>query len=202
MAMEYVNRRGDQYRIYARKTKKGNLSYYMAMKSDGVLVESIPDGYEIYEDPNARVYIRKIRPKVFTDEEISLVEDGVRKYSALTNFRIQLKDNSIVIFEPDQDDDWVKQICSFFAPWDTERVVEAIQKHLSYSQVMRFVIVDRELRTFEVERWWFSEEEWMSLGTSDNLAELVRKYCRHLGRESLYDLSFYSDLLPTGEAEF
>ncbi len=190
MAMEYVNRRGDQYHIYARKTKKGNLSYYMAMKSDGVLVESIPDGYEIYEDPNARVYISKIRPRVFTDEEISLVENGVRKYSALTDFRIQLKDNSIVIFEPDQGDDWVKKISSLFAPYDSERVVEVLQKSLSYSQVMRFVLVDKRSRTFEVERWWFSEEEWMDLDSSDSLAELVRKYCRHLGRESLYDLSY------------
>ncbi len=189
MAMEYVNRRGDQYHIYARKTKKGNFSYYMAMKSDGVLVESIPDGYEIYEDPNARVYISKIRPRVFTDEEISLVENGVRKYSALTDFRIQIKDNSIVIFEPDQGDDWVKKISSLFAPYDSERVVEALQKSLSYSQVMRFVLVDKKSRTFEVERWWFSEDEWMDLDSSYNLAELVRKYCRHLGRESLYDLS-------------
>ena len=147
MAMEYVNRRGDQYHIYARKTKKGNLSYYMAMKSDGILMESIPDGYEICEGPNARVYISKIRPRVLADEETSLVEDGVRKYSALTDFRIQLKGSTIVIFEPDQSDDWVKEISSLLAPCDSERAVEALQRSMSYSQVMRFVLIDMFLST-------------------------------------------------------
>ena len=190
MAVEYMNRRRDQYRLYARKTKKGNLSYYMAMESDGFLVGSMPDGYEIYEDPNARVYIRKIRPRVFTDEEISLVENAVRKYSALTDFRIELKDNSIIVFEPDQSDDWIAEISKLLAPFNSERAIREIRKTMSYSQVMRFVLVDRESRAFEVERWWFSEDEWMYLDCSGDLGKLVRKYCRHLGRETLYDLSY------------
>jgi hypothetical protein len=190
MSLEYVNRRGKQYHLYARKTKKGNLSYYMAMKSDDMLVDSIPDGYEIYEDSNARVYVRKIRPRIFTDEEISLVENGVRRYSALSDFRIELKDNSIIVFEPDQDDDWITGISKLLAPFQIERAVRAIKKNMSYSQVMRFVLVDRKSRTFDVERWWFSEDEWMYLDSADDLAKLVRKYCRHLGRESLYELPY------------
>jgi len=190
MAVEYVNRRGQQYRLYARKTKKDKLSYYMGMKSEGMLVDSIPDGYEIYEDPNARVYIRKMRPRVFTDAEVSLVESAVREYSALTDFRIELKGNSIVVFEPDQSDDWVAQISRLLAPFEMERAIKAIKKNMSYSQVMRFVLVDRRLCTFEVERWWFTEDEWMYLDGSDDLGKLVRKYCRHLGRETLYDLPY------------
>jgi hypothetical protein len=190
MAVEYVNRRGKQYRLYARKTKKGNLSYYMAMKSEGALVDSMPHGYEIYEDPNARVYIRKIRPRIFTDAEVSLVESAVRKYSALTDFRIELKGNSIVVFEPDQTDDWIAEISKLLAPFNPGRAVREIRKTMSYSQVMRFVLVDRESRTFEVERWWFTEDEWMYLDGPDDLGKLVRKYCRHLGRESLYELPY------------
>ena len=155
-----------------------------------MLVDSVPDGYEIYEDANARVYVRKIRPRIFTDEEISLVENGVRRYSALSDFRIQLKDNNIIVFEPGQDDDWITGISKFLAPFQIERAVRAIKKNMSYSQVMRFVLVDRNSRTFDVERWWFTEDEWMYLDSADDLAELVRKYCRHLGRESLYDLPY------------
>ena len=190
MAVEYVNRKGDRYRLYVRKTKKGNLSYYMAMKSDGDMVEAMPDGYEIYEDPNARVYVRKIRPKVFTDREISLVESGVKKYSALTDFKIEVKDNSIVIFEPDQGDDWIEKISTILAPFSPGRAIKELRKAVSYSQIMRFVLVDKKSRTFEVERWWFSEDEWLYIDSSDNLSELVKKYCRHLGRESFYDLPY------------
>jgi hypothetical protein len=41
-----------------------------AMKSEGQLADRIPEGFEIYENPNAQVFLRRIPPKIITDEEL------------------------------------------------------------------------------------------------------------------------------------
>ena len=64
MAIEYVNRPGDAYYLHEAKTNIGNPKYYFSMKKEGDLVNSIPEGCEIYENPNAQVFLRKITPKV------------------------------------------------------------------------------------------------------------------------------------------
>ena len=110
MAVEYVNRKRDKYYLHEGKTKKGNPRYHFSRKSDGVLVESVPQGYEIYEDPNARVYLRKIPPRIFANEEISIVEKGVKKYSGAKNFKVDVKKGAIVVFLPDQDKDYLKEV--------------------------------------------------------------------------------------------
>ena len=50
-------------------------------QSDGKLVESIPGDYEIYENPNAQVFLRKVTPKIIAAEEVSIVENGIKKFS-------------------------------------------------------------------------------------------------------------------------
>jgi hypothetical protein len=47
------------------------------MKSEGDLVEGIPEGFEVYENPNARVFLRKVQPKIITDEGVEVVKRGL-----------------------------------------------------------------------------------------------------------------------------
>ncbi len=47
------------------------------MKSEGDLVEGIPEGFEVYENPNAQVFLRKVQPKTITDEEVEVVKRGL-----------------------------------------------------------------------------------------------------------------------------
>jgi hypothetical protein len=194
MAVEYVNRKRDRYYLHERKTKKGNPSYFFSKKEDGVLVESIPDGFEIYENPNAQVFLRKIRPKIFTDEELSIVEKAVKKYSAVEHFVVDVKDNSIVVLLPDQDLDQLKAIFSRFILPGSTKLDEIFEERTSYSPMMRFVLVDKEKREFDVERWCFlgSIDGWIDIDSSNDLAKLAKRYCKHLGRESLYNLSSFN----------
>jgi hypothetical protein len=41
----------------------------------------MPDGFEIYENPNAQVFIRKIPPQFITDDEKAIVEDGICRFA-------------------------------------------------------------------------------------------------------------------------
>ena len=195
MAVEYVNRKGDTYYLHEGETKKGNPRYYFSKKKDGVLVESIPDGHEIYENPNAQVFLRKIPPKIFTDKEISTVEKGVRKYSGLRDFKVDVKKNAIVVFLPDQNPDFLKSALSRLAPHiGSSELGEIFTQVSSYSPMMRFVLVGKKNREFAVERWCFlgSIDDWIFIDNSNDLAKLVKKYCRHLGKDSFYNLASFN----------
>jgi hypothetical protein len=56
--------------------------------------------------------------------------------------------------------------------------------------MMRFILTDPAERTFDVQRWCFrgSVENWIYLDDGKPLAALLKKYVRHLGKESFYQL--------------
>ncbi|KON27026.1 hypothetical protein AC481_05930 [miscellaneous Crenarchaeota group archaeon SMTZ-80] len=190
MAIKYINSRGDTYYLHEGKTKTGKPKYFFSMKKDGVLVDSIPAGYEIYENPNAQVFLRKILPKIFTDEEINIVENIIKKCTKLTRFKIDIKGNKITVFLPDQDIDSLKQIFSTSAYSSDFKLNQLLSRVLTYSPMMRFVLVNEKKRIFQVERMCFlgSIDDWIFLDESSNLAQLVERYAGHLGKESFFDL--------------
>ena len=53
MPITHVNAKGKTYYLHQGTTKTGKPKYHFAMKSEGALVQSIPVGFEIYENPNA-----------------------------------------------------------------------------------------------------------------------------------------------------
>jgi len=56
--------------------------------------------------------------------------------------------------------------------------------------MMRFLLVDDQHRTFLTQRYCFigSIDDWIDIGTPGKLATLVKKYVKHLGKESYFDL--------------
>jgi hypothetical protein len=53
--------------LHRGKTKLGNPKYFFALRDEGDLVEVIPAGYEVYENPNAQVFLRRTQSQVITD---------------------------------------------------------------------------------------------------------------------------------------
>jgi len=74
----YSNRRGAEYYLHVGRTKKGNHRYYFSMKNTGELATEVPEGYEIYEDQNDRLYLRRIQPRLTVDEETEIIEKEIR----------------------------------------------------------------------------------------------------------------------------
>lgn len=189
MSVVYINRSGDTYYLHQGITKKGNPKYYFSRNDDGILVDSIPEGYEIYENPNARVFLRRISPRIFTEEEITIAQNNVKKRSALKDFKIDIRRKAIVVFEPDQDIDALTAIISAFPGRDSAETEEILREFLTYSPTMRFVLEDAKQREFRVERMCYigPEADWLFLSTGD-LKTLAKQFCYHLGRESFYEL--------------
>src|SRR5499426_3350583 len=77
----HTNAKGKTYYLHQGTTKTGKPKYHFSMQSEGTLAASIPVGFEIYENPNAQVFLRRIPPKIITDEERQVVEDGMRQYA-------------------------------------------------------------------------------------------------------------------------
>jgi hypothetical protein len=193
MAITHVNRRGQTYYLHQGTRKTGKAHYYFSMKNKGPLAETIPDGYEIYEKPNGQVFLRKKTPKVIADAEVAVVEAAARRAVPRDQPLVEVEKNSIVIHLPHQSRaDW-EQFAEKMSPFGRlglDKMIGQLQRLDSYHPEMRFILVNEETRAFRAERWCYrgSIDGWWPLSGNAPLAELVARYCPHLGKESFFDL--------------
>lgn len=192
MAIEYINRRGKKYYLHEGKTKTGKPKYFFSMKPEGFLVDTLPVGYEIYENPNAQVFLRKTIPQLVEPEEIAIVQAGVKKYAKLEYFMVDVKGSHIIIYLCDQNVDGLMDLITSTGK-DTTAIKDRLVQSFSYSPMMQFVLTGVKTREFRVERWCFlgSVDNWLFLDASTDLKALVKKYVRHLGQDSFFELTPY-----------
>jgi hypothetical protein len=190
MTATYTNRKGKTYYLHQGKTKLGNPKYFFALRDEGNLVATIPPGYEVYENPNGQVYLRRIQTQIITDEEVAVVESGIRQYCRLERFIVDVKKNAIVIHTPDQDVDSLADTFSFLVGSRNAKVEAALDRVMTFSPMLQFVLTDAANRLFRTERYCFlgSIDDWITIGDKDELPQLVKSYVKHLGEESFYDL--------------
>jgi hypothetical protein len=190
MTATYTNRKGKTYYLHQGKTKLGNPKYFFALRDEGNLVATIPPGYEVYENPNGQVYLRRIQTQIITDEEVAVVESGIRQYCRLERFIVDVKKNAIVIHTPDQDVDSLADTFSFLVGSRNAKVEAALDRVMTFSPMLQFVLTDKANRLFRTERYCFlgSIDDWITIGDKDELPQLVKSYVKHLGEESFYDL--------------
>jgi len=183
MPVKYENFKGDVYYLIKKKTKKGNWRYYFTKNKKGNLVDSIPEGYEIDEKPNGNVYLIKERPKLITEKEKTMVEKGVKRHSDVDYFKVYIKEEKITIYTAK---DTTKTLKDHLGPFFNEKEFE---KYLNFTAVLRFILVHEDERIFELERYCFrgSIDDWIFLDAG-KLEVLVEEYCKHLGKDSFYNL--------------
>ena len=185
MPVTHTNRRGQTYYLHAGTTRTGKARYWFSTKADGPLVGSIPEGHEVYENPGAQVFLRKVVPQLVTPAEVAVVEDGLGRYAPGRNCIVDVQKEHIVVYHAER------------VTLDLEGfglgVRELPVRYRDYMKVMRFTLVDEEARTFRVQRWCFrgSIDRWIDLwmsGSEGKLPDLVEKFCTHIGRESFFEL--------------
>ena len=102
MPVTHVNRKRDTYYLHAGKTKTGKPRYWFSTKADGDLVESIPEGYEVYENPDSQVFLRKIVPQLVTPAEVAVVKHGLERYAPGQNCLVDVQGDQIVVHHAEQ----------------------------------------------------------------------------------------------------
>ena len=105
MPITHTNAKGQTFSLYQGTTKTGKPKYYFAMQSEGILAQALPAGYEIYENPNAQVFLRRIPPKIIMDEERQIVEDGMRRYATVKDYKIDVRGKALLIYTAIQEID-------------------------------------------------------------------------------------------------
>jgi hypothetical protein len=188
----HTNAKGQTFSLYQGTTKTGKPKYYFAMQSEGTLATAIPAGYEIYENPNAQVFLRRIPPKIITDEERRIVDEGMRTYATVKDYKVDVKGNAILIYTAEQDIEALAEILSRTHPNPLENVelMTNLRKAIHFSPMLVFQLVDGTRRTFQTQRYCFlgSVDDWIKIGKPGKLATLVKKYVKHLGQDSYVEL--------------
>jgi hypothetical protein len=178
------------YYLHRGTTKTGKPKYFFSMRSEGDLIERIPEGYEVYEHPNAQVYLQRIQPKLISDAEVQVVQAEIGRHPHLRDCRVDVKKNVITVYEPNQDVDDSADRLAGYGVMAINNIRDLMRRSLTYTAVLRFVLEDEEERVFIAERFCFlgSIDDWIQIGQSGPLTKLVRSCIRHIGRDSLYEL--------------
>jgi hypothetical protein len=188
----HTNAKGQTFSLYQGTTKTGKPKYYFAMQSEATLAKAIPAGYEIYENPNAQVFLRRISPKIITDEECQIVAEGMRTYAEVKDYKVDVRGSAILIYTADQDMETLAAIvCNPHASRDENtRRMTLLRQGIHYSPMLVFQLIDAQRRTFQTQRYCFlgSVDDWIEIGKPGKLTRLVKRYVKHLGQDSYVEL--------------
>lgn len=185
------NRRGDTYYLHEGRTKTGKPRYFFSRKQDGTLAESIPAGFETYESPNALVLLRKKVPVLMSDDETRVVTDAVKQNARARKAIVEAKGTAITVFMPSMDpDETADELAADFPFADRAGLRSVLECSIYYSPMMRFVLQGEEKREYQAERWCSMGgiDDWIDIGSPGSLPKLAHQFCRHLGRDSFFEL--------------
>jgi hypothetical protein len=192
MPITHINAKGKTYYLHQGTTKTGKPKYHFSPKLEGNLVAAIPDGYEIYEHPNAQVFLRQAQPKIITDSERQVVENGMKRFSGVSHYKLDVKGNEISIYTAAQHTEALHAILQTFpgAMEKRAQVEEVLNRSAHYAPVMKFELIDENRRLFATQRYCYrgSIDDWIYIGTSGELPLLVRRYVKHIDKESFFEL--------------
>ncbi len=159
-AVQHVNRKCDTYYLHQGRTKTGKPKYFFSRQSEGELCRQLPDEFEIYENPRGQVFCRRIQPKLIREQEIEAVRDAIRNCGKQLFAGVDVKKKDIIIYERED-------------------------------ACFKFSLCDDDKRLFAASRWCFlgSIDGWFPLCSRPApLSQLAKKYCRHIGEESFFEL--------------
>ena len=169
MAVSHLSRAGKTYYLNTGPKRGGGVQYFFSTKSNGKLVESVPEGFEVYENVGGQVFLRRRKPRLIRDHEHDYILRGIEAYRRGRGYRTEVRDKTLTIHQSDRGSD---------VRW------------AHYQAVFRFILVDPEQRLFAPERYCFrgSVDNWISVGPEESIEKLASEYLKHLGQDSMFDL--------------
>jgi hypothetical protein len=187
------NRRGHEYYLHEGKTKTGKVSYFFSRKTDGVLAAAMPPGFEVYETGDGLIVLRKMIPCLVTSEEVTVVYAALKENAKARSAYLDARGDAITVFMPDIDVEEGAEDISARVPsplFNKARLMTILERSQTFSPRMRFVLMDEKTREFSAERWCYSSgiDDWVYIGNCGPLPKLARQFCRHLGKESFFEL--------------
>ena len=189
MNIQHTTRTGKTYYLHVGQGKSGKPNYFFSTEPEGPLVNSVPEGFEIYENVGGQVFLRRKQPKLITDEELAMVQEALKRHAEEWRYRVEVKKTAVIIHEAPDNTAGLERIA---LPWISKTTVkESVIQNATYMAVMRFVLADPEKRLFVAERFCFrgSVNDWIDIGgPAQKLSVVLKKFIKHLGKESIFEL--------------
>jgi hypothetical protein len=194
MAVKFTNRRKDLYYLHVGQTKTGKRRYYLSKNSSGTLAKKLPAGFEVYENPEkGRLYLRKKRPSRILPLEHQMLADGIRKYAQIDYFVLDVAEDTLTVYLPNVDVEAAAETLTYLTPEAKLKYPSLKDWLLNYSDYfpeIRFVLTEENRRLFMLERMCYrtAATDWLPIAGPAPLNQLITKFLKHLGKESLFDL--------------
>ncbi len=159
------------------------------MKAGGTLAKALPCGFEIYESPRGQVFLRKILPKLISDDELAVVEREVARFARLKGSRVERKLRVLTVYVADRKEDSMEEVWRLM-PWRPRLKDETARRFWSYEAQLQFVLVDDKTRLFQARRYCYRGriDDWIDIGELDSITALAKLYILHLEQESYFEL--------------
>ena len=197
MSVKYENAIGLEYTL--QKTEGGDDpdSFFFSSHDVGEEVDELPQGYEIYEDPENEPFLVPEGKNPVPEDDITTVESELEEIDHLNQYdnfwHVESLKNSIRVYLLDQTPEAVLDVISAL-PGEAESVFEEIAEgEVTYTAYMKFdrgkngksYYVDRRMFTGLPKR---DEEKWLYVTEEENISEAASKYLPHLEQDSFYEL--------------
>jgi len=134
MSIQHTARNGKTYFLHVMAGKRGKAKYHFSTRPDGALVESVPAGFEIYENVHSQVFLRRATPRLITDAELEALKQTAIQHATYTAMlRFVLADQEGRLFLAERFcfrgavDDWID---IGGPPQELPRVIGKFMKHL------------------------------------------------------------------------
>ena len=137
-------------------------------------MNSLPEGFEIYENVGGQVFLRRKQPKLITDEELAMVKEALKRHAEEWRYGVEVKKTAVIIYEAPDNTHGLESIA---LRWISKAAIKhsAIQ-NATYMAVMRFLLADPVKRLFLADRFCFREsvDDWINIADSDESGHLFQ----------------------------
>ena len=197
MTVKYENSIGMEYVLQKPEGEDDPDSFFFSSHDVWEEVDELPEGYEIYEDPENEPFLLPEGKNPVPEEEIAAVESELEEIDHLSKYpgqcHVESFDNSIRVYLLDQTPEAIVDVISAL-PEEGKKILEEISDgNITYTANMKF---DRgeNGKHYYVYRRTFSglqkrdQEKWLFVAKEENIAEAASKYLPHLEQDSFFEL--------------
>jgi hypothetical protein len=193
MPVTYTNRKGVTYTLCQGTTKTGKPRYFFAREPRDTPVEAVPEGYRISESVNGIVSLERDKPVQIPPEEVAVVEATIARYKKPQRYRAAAKKHIIEVYENTRAD--AETLMGILGeqfpvtPDLAQRLQAEEEQYAQFTAVLRFILVDKQQRTYNVQRWCYrgSIDDWIDLMLTGQLSDLVDRVIPRLGTDDFYE---------------
>ena len=192
MPLTYTNRKKKTYFLCEGVDKSGKSRYFFSREPQGIPLDAKPEGYVIQESINGVVSLVKQQPGHLSEQEIAVVTSALAAHPKKNHFRAEAKHKIITVYEPEagefqQSEIDQDHISSFLHHLALRRTPD--ESRLQFSPIMRFVLVDANLRYFRAERMRFTGmTRWIHVSGNKTIDKLAPELIATLGTDQFYEL--------------